>query len=43
MPGKPSRIPGTGAVGGLAALDLELGVEYAEMEEGGDPEDHWPE
>ena len=25
------------------ALDLELGVEYAEMEEGDDPEDHWPE
>ena len=28
---------------GLAALDLELGFECAEMEEGGDPEDYWPE
>lgn len=28
---------------GLAALDLELGFECAEMEEGGDPEDYSPE
>ena len=28
---------------GLAELDLELALECAEMEEGGDPEDYWPE